>query len=299
MQTWIRNHPLMSFFSLTYFIAYASLFGYILLNPSQPMAAWTPVWFLNVFSPTIGAVLVAWLSGGMREVKHLLRGFTIWKVGIRWYVAATFLLLGPLVIALIYIALGNPPMGLQPGVTIPILLGTVFVQLFSGPLSEEAGWRGFALPRLEARHTALVSSLILGVLWTFWHLPLFFLTGAAQRGIPFPIYLVLITTLTIYLTWLYNNTHGSLLITTLAHASFNLTGVFITGLVSLMPAMMFYVTVGPLLFLCILLIVIGFGPRNFSRKPVTELPFQREQPQGRLVTVATHDEHPIRNAHRA
>ncbi len=286
MQNWIRNHQLLSFFSITYFIAYVSLFGYILLNPGQPMEAWSPVWFLNVFSPTIGAVLVAWVNGGAAEVKHLLAGFTIWKVGIRWYLAAAFMLLGPLAIALVYIALGNPPNGLQPGVTMTILLGTVFVQLFSGPLSEEAGWRGFALPRLEARYNALVSSLILGVLWTFWHLPLFFLVGAAQRGIPFPIYLVLIATLTIYLTWLYNNTHGSLLITTLAHASFNLTGVFITGLISLMPAMVFYVTVGPLLFLCILIIVIGFGPQYFSRKPTTELPVQREQPHGRFAAAA-------------
>jgi hypothetical protein len=107
---------------------------------------------------------------------------------------------------MVYIALGNPPDGLTPGITIPMLLGRVVYQLFSGPISEEAGWRGFALPRLQSKYNALVSSLILGVIWTFWHLPLFFLAGSAQKGIPFPIYLVLICTLTLYITWVYNNT---------------------------------------------------------------------------------------------
>lgn len=71
---------------------------------------------------------------------------------------------------------------------------------------EEAGWRGFALPRLEGKYNALLSSLILGVIWTFWRLPLFYLTGATQMSIPMPIYLGLVVTVSVYLTWLYNNT---------------------------------------------------------------------------------------------
>lgn len=275
MKTLIRKHPLLSFFTITYAIAFGSLFGYIFLNPGQTLASWSLVWFLNAFSPTIGSIFVAWMIGGAAEVRRLLSGFTRWQVKTRWYLAAAFMILGPLAIALVYIALGNSPAGLTPGVTIPVLLGTVLYQLFSGPISEEAGWRGFALPRLQARYNALASSLILGVIWTCWHIPLFFLTGSAQKGIPFPIYMLLVTTLTLYLTWLYNNTRGSLIITTLAHASFNLTGVFITGLISLMPPMAFYMTIGPLFFVCILIIVGGFGPKYFSRKPMTEMPFER------------------------
>lgn len=275
MQTWIRKHQLLVFFVITYIFAYVPLYGHIFVTTDQPLTAWSLVWFLNVFSPTIGAVIVAWLVGGGAEVKRLLSGFTRWRVHVRWYLAAAFLMLGPLVIAAIYIALGNPSIGLQPGVTLLMLLGIVVTQLFSGPISEEAGWRGFALPRLQAKHNALVSSLILGVIWTFWHLPLYFVSGSSQRGIPFPIYLVLICTLTLYITWIYNNSRGSLILTTLAHASFNLTGVFITGTIGLMPPMAFYMTIGPLFFACILVVVIGFGPRYFSKKPAAELPFQR------------------------
>lgn len=275
MRTWVRNHQLLTFFGLSYLLAYVPLYGHVFVTTDEPMSPWTLVWFVNVFSPTLAAMSVAWLIGGGAKVKRLLSGFTRWRVNSRWYLAAAFLILGPLAIAVIYIVLGNPATGLQPGVTLPMLLGIIVTQLFSGPISEEAGWRGFALPRLQAKYTALVSSLILGVIWTFWHLPLYFVSGSAQRGIPLPIYLVLICTLTLYITWIYNNSRGSLILTTLAHASFNLTGVFITGTISLMPPMAFYMTIGPLFFVCILVIVFGFGAKYFSKKPLAELPFQK------------------------
>ena len=275
MRVWLRHHQLISFFVLSYAIAYIAVFGYIYLQPGQPLQPWSPIWFLFVFSPTISAIFLAWVSGGFTEVKRLLSGFIRWKVGLRWYFAAAFLFIGPLMIALIYIALGNSPIGLKPGWTIPLLVAQMFTQFFAGPASEEAGWRGFALPRLEAKYNALVSSLILGVIWTFWHLPLFYLTGATQMSIPMPIYLLLTITLTTYMTWLYNNTRGSLIITTLAHYSYNLTGTLLTGPLSLMPAMVFYLTAGPLLFLIVIGVVIYFGPKNLSRKPLAEMPFQR------------------------
>jgi membrane protease YdiL (CAAX protease family) len=277
VRAWIRNHQLVSFFVLTYAIAYVTVFGYIFIRPGTPMLGWTPIWFLFIFSPSISAIVVSWIVGGVSQVKRLLSGFTRWRIGSRWYLAALFLFLGPLVIVLVYIALGHPPTGLRPGWTIPLLLAQAFTQFFAGPLSEEAGWRGFALPRLEARYNALVSSLILGVIWTFWHLPLFYLTGATQMSIPMPIYLLLTLTLTVYMTWLYNNTHGSLIITTLAHYSYNLTGTLLTGPLSLMPAMVFYLTAGPLLFLVVVGIVIYFGPRSLSRRPEAELPFRRQR----------------------
>jgi len=175
----------------------------------------------------------------------------------------------------IYGLLGNPVIGLRTGITIPMLLGQIFFQMFSGPISEEAGWRGFALPRLQKKFSALISSLILGVIWTCWHIPLFFLTGATQMTIPFPIYLVLVVTQTIYATWLYNNTKGCLIITTLAHFSFNLTGTLITGLVSLMPPMLFYMTAGPSLFVIVVVVIFVFGAKYLSRKPERELFFQK------------------------
>ena len=272
---WIKTHQLISFFALSYLIIFVVTFTFIYLHPSQPVQPWSLVWFLQVFSPTFSALIVTWIIGGKPEVKRLLSGLTRWKVGFRCYFAAAFLFLGPLVIALVYIALGNPISGLKPGETIFSLLGTLVFTVFSGPIAEELGWRGFALPRLQSKNNALVSSLILGGIWCCWHIPLFFVTGSSQQGIPFPIYLVLVVSVTIYITWLYNNTRGSLIITILAHFTFNLTG-FLTGPLGLMSPMVFYMTAGPLLGLIVVAIIFGFGPRSFSKRPVAELPFKRK-----------------------
>lgn len=272
---WIKKHQLLSFFVLAYLIAFGVGFAFVFLRPSQPLRPWSLVWFLEVFSPSFSALIITWIIGGKLGLKDLLSGFTRWKVGFFWYFAAAFLFLAPLAITFIYRALGNPSAGIQPGQTILSLSGIVLFTLFSGPIAEELGWRGFALPRLQTRYNALVSSLILGVIWTCWHIPLFFIAGASQRGIPFPIYLVLVTTVTIYITWLYNNTRGSLIITVLAHFAYNMTG-FLTGPLGLMPAMVFYMTAGSMLGVLVIAIVLIYRPRYLSRKPVTELPFQRE-----------------------
>jgi membrane protease YdiL (CAAX protease family) len=283
MKSLISKHQLLSFFVLTYALAYSAGFGFTLLNPGKPLLAWSFAWIIFIFSPTISSLLISWIIGGMVEVKRLLAGFTRWKVSIVWYIAAGFLILGPLMIAGVRILAGYPAEGIQPGTSLALILVTMLTQLFAGPASEEAGWRGFALPRLQARFSALVSSLILGVVWTCWHLPLFFISGQAQVSIPFPIYLLLVSTVGVYLTWLYNNTRGSLIITILAHYCYNLTGVFVTGMIGLMPAMTFYMTAGPLLFLVVVGVVIVFGPKYLSKKPVAELP--HNQPVGSLPSA--------------
>lgn len=105
-------------------------------------------------------------------------------------------------------------------VSIPIAFG--YILLLAGPLQEEFGWRGYALDRLQARWSALVSSLILGIVWAVWHLPLFYYSGSSYyrpenlEGTLFSVVL-----LAIVLTWIYNNTEGSLLAALLVHASFN------------------------------------------------------------------------------
>jgi uncharacterized protein len=266
---WIRRHQLLAFFGVTYLLMFGVTFAYIYGLP----APYAVVWFLGIFSPTIAGLLIAMLSGGRPAVKSMLVGFSRWRVGRRWYLAALSLVLVPIAIALVYIAMGNAPRGLLPGVTAWALLGQFVFTLFSGPLAEEAGWRGFALPRLEARHTALTSSLILGTLWAGWHIPLYFQGGSAAPGIPFPIYLVMVVVLATLLTFLYNNTGGSLVITVLAHFSFNLTSVFVTGAFGLIPMNLFFMTAGPALGLMVIVVVAYFGPRYLSRKTADKLPF--------------------------
>jgi membrane protease YdiL (CAAX protease family) len=273
MKTWIQKNALLSYFILTFAIMFGVKFTAIYLQPDQPLQTWSLEWFLSSFSPTFGALAISAVIGGWPEVKRLLSGFTRWNVGGRWYFAAAFLLLGPLVFALIYIALGHPIAGLKPGLTVSAILAQVLFTLFSGPLAEEAGWRGFALPRLQARYNALVSTLILGVIWWAWHIPLYFQAESSQLGIPVPVYLMLVVTVAIYMTWLYNNTRGSLIITVLAHFCFNMSGGFIAGTLGLLPPMVLYIAAGSMLVLTVIGVVAYSGVRTLSRKPDEELRF--------------------------
>ena len=104
--------------------------------------------------------------------------------------------------------------------TYPVAFVSTFI--LGGPLGEEPGWRGFALPRLQPLHGPLVGSIILGILWALWHLPLFWSGVWTPPTIPnIVMFILMITALTIIMTWVFNNAKGSLLITMLMHASFN------------------------------------------------------------------------------
>ena len=222
-----------------------------------------------IFSPTISALIISGLVGGLSGLKELLTGFTRWKFRFRWYIATFSLSLIPLFVSLVYITLGNSVPGIAPGTTIPFLLSNLLLTLTFGPLAEETGWRGFALPRLQEKFTALLSSLILGVIWAFWHLPFYFIS-AGNVGIPFPIYIVLVTTITIFITWIYNNTKGNLVLCILAHFCFNFNSAFIVGYLGLLPPMVFYISCGAGLGLYVIIIILVFGPKHLSKSTLRE-----------------------------
>ena len=113
------------------------------------------------------------------------------------------------------------------------LLGMVILfflyNFIYGGLSEEPGWRGFALPRLQAKFSPLVSGLILGALWAFWHAPARF-GGIEAKSISDTIVeWLLIVLVSVIFTWFFNRTRGSILVTALVHPAMNTTGNFLTG----------------------------------------------------------------------
>jgi membrane protease YdiL (CAAX protease family) len=103
-------------------------------------------------------------------------------------------------------------------------LSPLAVVVFVLVVGEEVGWRGFALPRLLERQSALQASLVLGLLWGLWHLPTFFIPGTPQAGIPIPAHLVYVIALSVLFTWMYLHTRGSLLLATLFHGAVNTLG---------------------------------------------------------------------------
>jgi membrane protease YdiL (CAAX protease family) len=172
----IRRHPLVTLFMLAYGLTWA------IQIPRAAGLLESDVWKAVTWAPAIAALFTAALTGGRPAVRELGERLVRWRVGWQWYVVV---LLGPaafsLSVAVLYALLGGSwPAAIPPAlseealVMLPIFL--VILALTDG-LGEEPAWRGFALPRLLARHNALVASLILGVLWALWHLP------ALDRGV--------------------------------------------------------------------------------------------------------------------
>ncbi len=134
--------------------------------------------------------------------------------------------------------------GTFEGLTASLLVSYPFVFVAvafgGGPLGEEIGWRGFALPRLQLRYGALLATLLLGVLWACWHLPEFLTpsqgggpgVGLAAFYQQFPIFLLMVIALSIIFTWVFNNTLGSLFLVILLHTSFDTFGSTVQPLFS-------------------------------------------------------------------
>jgi membrane protease YdiL (CAAX protease family) len=109
-----------------------------------------------------------------------------------------------------------------------LLIGIIVTGILTGPLSEELGWRGYALDRLQTQRSPLISSLILALFWWAWHLPLFFIKGTTQYKWGFGTsnfwyFMITIIPLTLILTWVYNHTNRSILAAVLLHFMYNFT----------------------------------------------------------------------------
>lgn len=263
-----KKYSLIIFFSLGYLIMITGVLIRLITPILMPELLF---WFITYWSPTISAILVSGFIGGWEEIKRLLSGFLKWRVSSKWYLASFLIVIAPLIFAGFYILLGGQSQGLAPGITIPILLFNLLYTFLSGPVSEEAGWRGFALPRLQSRFNALVSSLILGIIWACWHLPLYLI----EPRIAFYIFVPLVLVISILMTWIYNNTGGSLLLTIMMHFSFNFDMAFIVGYLGLMPEMVFYIGSSIMIGIYLIFVIIYAGAKNLSRKPDSEMPFLR------------------------
>ena len=218
------------------------------------------------------SILMTGLTLGKVGVVALLRRFLKWRVGWKWYLIVFFL--EPLLILLgVY---GNAMIsGTAPdfseviaydlfgeGATLWLFILPFFLIDFITN-GEEIGWRGYVLPRLQARYSALTSTLILGVIWGFWHL-LKFLPHWDVGA--FAWFMVHILAFAVTLTWVYNSTRGNLLLVTILHASSNTAGIFFP-MASTASSENMGAYVGYVLFevLAAIVVVIVAGPARLSR----------------------------------
>ena len=220
----IKSHPALSLFILAFILGGLPL--------ALVAAKLLPIEFsqLGAISASLAAVVLASVEGGRKSVGELLRRGLIWRVGLRWWVTA-FLYLAPLAAAAVYVGalLSSKTFDwsvLRPIYQVPPMM--IILILLAG-LGEEFGWRGFLLPRLQRHYNALISSLIIGVFHSFWHIPLFLVEGTVQYGwaqqvglVPsFLGYSAFVIAWAVQLTWFFNNTGGSVLIVAVVHGAGN------------------------------------------------------------------------------
>jgi len=206
-----------------------------MLPYTLPDVAFQLIFIGSAFAgPALGAFLITALESGKAGVRQLLRRIVLWRVGIQWYLVALFGFLSIWLAAYSLVYRGAPLINLiqNPSLLVSVFLPAVIFGIFVPSLGEEPGWRGFALPRLQAGYGPLLGTAILGLLHGVWHLPVFF----TQLGGPFTPdgFLAFVLTAmagTVIYTWVFNHTRTSVLLAILMHAASNAATPLMTALI--------------------------------------------------------------------
>jgi membrane protease YdiL (CAAX protease family) len=215
---WIKCHQIAAFFIITFMITWG-IGGFAIFLPEQFRAIFGeisdkhPLYYIAVASPTISASILTLGLEGWQGLGHLFKRLIRWRFAIHWYV---LVILGlPLSSWLITLLTGSHPL---KDISSPVLLFTFLLNLLiTGPLGEELGWRGYALPRLLAWLSPFTAALILGIIWGVWHLPSFYVSAMVQFGVSIPLFLLNAICLSFLACWFFIKTGGSVLITVLLH----------------------------------------------------------------------------------
>ncbi len=258
------------FFGLTYawtwlFWIPAALSGRAINQPPVPILIG-----LGGIGPTVAALVLLYRKKDEQARRDYWRRLVdVGRIGPRWY--AVILLTVPFLTALaawLDLILGGEGGHLEPRFqsNLLALLPSAAFTLFFGPLPEELGWRGYALDRLQGRFSALTASLVLGVVWAAWHIPLFFVASSYQQGlgwgtVDFWRYLSNMSFVSVLMTWVYNHTRRSILSAVLFHFMINFTG----ELFGLTQRAEFF-QLGFWLAATVV-VVWGWGPQRLARKP--------------------------------
>ena len=251
-----RRHPLLSFFVLAYALAW-----WVWILYAFDLTFLGPILALG---PFLAAIIVTALTGDKFRLKALLSRMVRWRVGLHWYVAALGLPVAIYVVALsLNILLGaSASTAEQFGSWYLIFPLFAFSLLFplGGAFGEELGWRGYALPRVQVGLSALSAALIIGVIQTAWHLPLFMSNLVHVSDIP------VFMAIGIVATWLFNNTRGSVLMTMVLHASFNTNAAFFGAMFTGAELLRMSWLLAAGWCVAAIVVVVVAGPEHLSRK---------------------------------
>lgn len=281
LRHWLASHPFLAFFFLAFtgsWLFFAPMLigqdGLGLLPYSVPFWLYVLLFLAASFlGPTVAALVVTAARDGKPGVKTFLRRYRQWRVGWRWYLI--FLVGFPA----LYLVPASVWLGSAPWQALLQQWPTLFtvylpaVLLFPAVINwgEEAGWRGFAQTQMQQQYGPLPTSLLVGLLHGLWHLPVFVLvTGPAALG-PFDaneflLNTLMIMSLTLIWTWIFNGAQQSILVASLMHASFNGAQAWVGALLPPLPEEVNKAITISLIVVALLTVVLTKGKLGYTLK---------------------------------
>ena len=254
----ITRHPLIAFFVLAFAGTWIAFLPLVLAQNGMGLLPYTipeigpypPSYIFAalgaLLGPTLASFTVTAITTGKAGVRQLLRRYVIWRVGLRWYL---LVLVG---VPLFQLVCSSVFLGIAPLTALiqqwplyfttflpNVLIITVAVQIW-----EEGGWSGYAVPNLQKRFGAVRTALILGPLWALWHLPVFFVpgqifdqkVGALTMIVQMGLMIIVAIPTRMFMTWVFNNTKGSILIAILLHAALDASNSGSAYITHLLPS---------------------------------------------------------------
>jgi membrane protease YdiL (CAAX protease family) len=267
----VKRYPLITFFVLAYALSWSIESPLVFLGDSITPAHGLGL-ILLILASNVPSALGIVLTGvvlGRGAIRKLLGRLLPWRVNPIWYLVV---FLGPAALTAGVVGLnalmGGPALSVgMPLVGVAIFLG---FSIFPGSaLGEEIGWRGYVLPRLQSRMSALSASLVLAPIWALWHLPLWVAGWLQEAPLKTPsIYAAFVVSafaLSVITTWVYNSSGGSLLMVVLLHATVNLPISLVIddlGSQAMLPLLLYF----GLTVVAAIVVVVVAGPKHLSRK---------------------------------
>ena len=268
MTAWIRRHRLAAFVTLSFVISWWAWPFYELDIAPTPFFA---------CGPLVAALIVIGITEGAAGYRALGARMIRWRVGWQWWVVALGLPLAVLAVATAAnVTLWGAPAPLLGSLawgSLAFTFAARFIDPLDGPLGEEPGWRGWALPELQRRQSPLGAAVILGAIVSLWHLPL---VSVGQLA---PVGLIATFGITLVYVWLFNHTGGSVLLTMVFHVSQGTVSLAALGFAGVDAVRMDWLT-GSLW--CLIAAILVLADRNAWRvAPPSAIAVHGRQPVGR------------------
>ena len=261
----VKRHPIITFFVLAYAFAWIIESPLVFLTDSVTDTQVLVVQILSANVPSVLAIVLTAIVFGRGALRKLLGQLLIWRVNPLWYLGVV---LGPVALVGGTVGLNTLLGGPALSLGMPLLGVAIFfaISIFPGSsLGEEIGWRGYVLPRLQSRMSALSAALLIAPFWGLWHLPLWLNGASGHTPLIYAGFVLSAFALSVLLTWVYNSTGGSLLMVVLLHATINLPISLLYddlgGRVTV-PVLLYF----GLMVVAAIVVVIVAGPKHLSRK---------------------------------